>query len=105
LCQIKTLSPWEEDLYQGLIPVPSDEEVGVWREVIIPFETFHLTFRGYLEDPNVPFDGRDIKHIGFMMAERKPGPFHLEVESVSACHKDREVTRYSGLRKRYQSDM
>lgn len=105
MCQIKTLSPWEEDLYQGLIPVPSDEEVGVWREVVIPYEAFHLTFRGYIEEPNISFDGRDIKHIGFMMAERKPGDFHLEIEHVWACRRETEAKRYTGLRKQYQKEL
>lgn len=100
LCQLKTLSPFEEDLYQGLIPVPADDEVDKWREVLIPFEKFHLTYRGYIEEPNIPFDGRSLKHIGFMIAERKDGPFKMEVEHVSACHVDSlPQKRYTGLDK------
>ena len=92
-------------MYQGIIPVPSDDQVNEWREVVIPFDQFHLTFRGYLEEPCVPFDGRDVKHIGFMMAERKSGPFRMEVDHVSVCQSTRlKSRRYTGLHKHYEDD-
>jgi hypothetical protein len=91
------LGPWEDDLYQGIIPIPPDEQVGEWRDVVIPFEDFHLTYRGYLETPRIPFDGRNIKHIGLMMAERKAGPFKCEVESISAIKRVATSKRYTGL--------
>ena len=50
-----------------------------------------------MESPNMPFDGRDIQHFGFMMAERKSGPFKLEIESISACKKGAVASRYTGL--------
>ena len=84
-------------MYQGIIPVPTDEEVGQWRDVMIPFEEFHLTYRGYLETPRVPFDGRNIKHIGIMMAERKAGPFKCEMEHISAVKRVAISKRYTGL--------
>lgn len=77
--------------------MPSDEEVGQWRDVIIPFDQFHLTYRGYLEEPCLPFDGRDLKHVGIMMAERKPGPFKIEVEHISVCRSTRVGRRYTGI--------
>jgi hypothetical protein len=37
---------FEEDLYQAIIPVAKPEEVGQFREVLIPFDAFSLTHRG-----------------------------------------------------------
>lgn len=84
-------------MYQAIIPVPKDEEVDQWREVILPYSEFYLTFKGYVEEPKVPLDGRNIKHVGFMMAERKPGPFKLEIASIEGCKKNSFSKRYTGL--------
>lgn len=84
-------------MYQGIIPIPQESEVGQWRNVVIPFDSFYLTYRGYLEEPRMPFDGRNIKHFGFMMAERQDGPFKIEIEDVSVCKASRSFARYTGL--------
>lgn len=45
----------------------------------------------------MPFDGRDIQHLGIMMAERKAGPFQLEIEFIAACKQAANLKRYTAL--------
>ncbi len=56
---------------------------GEWIEVEVPFESLEQSWRGQeLED--FPFDPARIEMIGFILADKKTGPFRLEVEWVKA---------------------
>jgi len=79
VANIKTESNLEEDLYQAVF-VPSPAK---WTNVIIPFDEFILTFRGKVEYPPFKLIPERIKSFGIMMAQRKEGPFHLEIENIS----------------------
>eukprot|EP01122_Echinamoeba_exundans_P017737 TRINITY_DN966_c0_g1_i1.p1 TRINITY_DN966_c0_g1~~TRINITY_DN966_c0_g1_i1.p1 ORF type:complete len:142 (+),score=21.84 TRINITY_DN966_c0_g1_i1:2897-3322(+) len=80
VAQVKSDSPYEEDMYQYVIPAPKESEVNEWRDIFIPFEEFVLTSRGQIEDPQVPYDGRNTLHMGILSAQRKSGPFRFEIE-------------------------
>jgi hypothetical protein len=98
VAQIKSDSPYEEgtlsaarlfafspliraaDMYQYVIPAPKESEINEWRDIFIPFDEFVLTSRGQIEDPQVPFDGRNTLHMGVLSAQRKSGPFRFEIE-------------------------
>jgi len=56
---------------------------GQWTEVRIPFSELEPTFRGQtLQAP--PFDAGRIEEIGFLIADKQQGPFHLSVDWIKA---------------------
>jgi len=52
---------------------------GEWMEIRVPFAKLTPTFRGQdLEGP--PFEAAEVGSIGFLIADKKPGKFQLEVQ-------------------------
>lgn len=85
------------DMYQFVIPAPKEAEVNQWREVLLPFDGFILTSRGQIEDPQIPYDGRNTLNLGFLSAQRRQGPFRLEIEWIRAVRSEfiRNKKRYT----------
>jgi len=54
-----------------------------WVEVEIPFAELKQSFRG-LRLRNYPFDPGRIEMVGLMLADKRPGPFSIEVEWIQA---------------------
>jgi monofunctional biosynthetic peptidoglycan transglycosylase len=61
-----------------------DTQDGEWRTLRVPFASFRATFRGRQVPDVGPLVPDDIQQVGFMLADKKPGPFSLEVEFVRA---------------------
>jgi len=57
-------------------------EEGGWRTVQLPFDGFIPTFRGRTLNDIPPVDPREIKSIGFMIADRQEGPFRLDIRAI-----------------------
>jgi len=58
-------------------------EKGAWVERKIPFDTLRQSYRGRtLED--YPFDPGRVESVGFLIADKKAGPFRLKVEWIAA---------------------
>ncbi len=57
---------------------------GEWTEVHVPFASFRPTFRGRTPRGAGPLDPARIHQIGFMIADKQPGPFQLEIDRVLA---------------------
>jgi NADH dehydrogenase [ubiquinone] 1 alpha subcomplex assembly factor 1 len=55
---------------------------GEWIEVAIPVERFEATSFGEVVRGAGPVDPRSVTSIGFLLAEKRPGPFVLEVAWV-----------------------
>ena len=55
---------------------------GEWRSLEIPFTLFEPVFRGRPVPEAGPLDPAAVVQIGFLLADRKPGPFHLEVNRL-----------------------
>lgn len=55
---------------------------GEWTAVRIPFDQFHPTFRGRTLSDAPPLDTSQIQQLGFMLADKKPGAFSLEIDFV-----------------------
>lgn len=55
---------------------------GEWTVARIPFHQFRPTFRGRMLTDVPPLDTSRIQQLAFMLADRKPGPFSLEIDSV-----------------------
>lgn len=61
-----------------------DTEEGVWKEIRLPFSTFQPSFRGYVPRGAGPLDTRQIRQLGFLIGDKKEGPFRLEIAWVKA---------------------
>jgi uncharacterized surface protein with fasciclin (FAS1) repeats len=66
--------------YRAFLPTTAGE----WQETSIPFEDFKLQAFGR-ELPVKPINPASIASAGFTIADKKEGPFSLEIESVKAA--------------------
>ena len=57
---------------------------GKWQEVRVPLNRFQATSFGRPVKDAAPVDPREVNSIGFLLADKKAGPFKLEVEWVKA---------------------
>ena len=64
--------------YRAPLPTSKDE----WTEVRVPLADFVPTSFGRQVQGMGPVDPSQISGLGFMLSDKKPGPFRLEVESV-----------------------
>jgi len=55
---------------------------GEWTSTRIPFSEFEPTFRGRILNDRPPLDPNRVSQLAFMLADKQPGPFRLEIESV-----------------------
>jgi hypothetical protein len=72
--------------------------LGPWRQVYVPFDSYVLTWRGYVELTELharvrqqqgqrsdsAVDLQRIVSLGLLMAQRRSGPFRLEIEWIRA---------------------
>jgi monofunctional biosynthetic peptidoglycan transglycosylase len=65
-----------------------------WTIVSVPFTRFEPTFRGRVLRDVEPLDTSRLQQLAFMVADKKEGPFRLEIEWVKAfARKDPEPNR------------
>ena len=57
---------------------------GEWQEVKVPLKKFQATSFGRPIRDAAPVDPGKVNSIGFLLADKKPGPFKLEVEWIMA---------------------
>jgi monofunctional biosynthetic peptidoglycan transglycosylase len=57
---------------------------GEWTEVRLPFADFEPTWRGRVLADAPPLDPARIRQIGFLLADKRPGPFSLEIDRLLA---------------------
>ena len=55
---------------------------GEWQIVELPYDRFAPVFRGRPVPDAGPVVAADIRQIGFMLADRTPGPFALEIRAI-----------------------
>ena len=60
-------------------------ERGTWTTVRVPFSALKASWRGMAL--KTAFDPAMIEQVGIILADKKPGAFALEVESISAFKK------------------
>jgi hypothetical protein len=60
---------------------------GQWVTVYIPFETMVATFRGF-QTGSGPLDPGTISSVGFMLSDKQPGEFALEVDWIRTVAED-----------------
>lgn len=52
---------------------------GEWQRVALPWHEFEAVFRGRRLEDAPPLDPETIQKVGLLIADRRPGPFRLEV--------------------------
>lgn len=53
-----------------------------WIEAELPFASFVPTYRGRILTDVEPLDPADIRQLGFLLADKKAGPFKLMVDRI-----------------------
>jgi len=61
-----------------------DTQPDTWMTIRVPFDEFVPVFRGRILRDVPPVEPQQIQQIGFMIADKKSGPFQLEIESIQA---------------------
>lgn len=62
-----------------------DTEAGRWQEIRLPLKAFQATWFGRLQ-PNAPeIEGAGIRSLGFTLADKKAGPFKLDVDWIGTA--------------------
>lgn len=59
-----------------------DTREGEWLEITLPFSEFVPTFRGRTLSDQPPLDRSRIQQVAFMLADKNPGTFSLEIDYV-----------------------
>jgi NADH dehydrogenase [ubiquinone] 1 alpha subcomplex assembly factor 1 len=62
---------------------PVQTRPGEWIEVGVPLDQFEATSFGRVVRGAGPVDPRSVTSIGFLLAEKRPGPFVLEVAWIA----------------------
>jgi len=73
-----------------------DTSPGEWMEIDLLFEEFRPTFRGRVPPGSGPLDPARIQQIGFLIGDKKEGPFKLEIAWVGALVQDASQTPEDG---------
>ena len=69
--------------YRAEVPTRKDE----WIEVRLPLDRFEATLFGRLVPDAGPVDPKEVNALGFLLGDKKAGPFRLEVEWIKAARK------------------
>ncbi len=64
--------------YRATVPTKKDE----WIEVKVPLDKFEATSFGRVVKDAGPVDPKEINSLGFMLSDKKAGPFKLEIKSI-----------------------
>lgn len=62
---------------------PLKTRAGEWIEVRMPLDSFEATSFGQVQRGMGPVDPQSVTAIGFLVAEKTPGPFALEVAWIT----------------------
>lgn len=73
--------------YRAPLPTKRDE----WTEVSVPLDEFIPTSFGNRVQGMGPVEPDQINSLGFMLSDKKPGPFKLEVDWVKITPADKDV--------------
>jgi monofunctional biosynthetic peptidoglycan transglycosylase len=65
---------------------------GEWQEIFLPFTGFEATSFGRVLPDAPPLEPAKIRSFGFILADKNPGPFRLEVDFIRAETREPEAT-------------
>ena len=61
-----------------------DTKAGEWQEIDLPLENFEASFRGRVLGDYPALEGEKVVTVGFLLADKNPGGFQLEVDWIKA---------------------
>ncbi len=70
--------------YRATVKTKKDE----WIEVTLPLDKFEATSFGRVVKDAGPVDPAEVKALGFLLGDKKTGPFKLEVEWIKVVRGD-----------------
>jgi len=85
----------QDDGFDGVAWRAEFSTDGNWQTVNLVFEEFVPVFRGRQVPDAGPVAPAAIRQIGFMLADRKPGPFALEIRSITFTENSGDQTSIS----------
>jgi monofunctional biosynthetic peptidoglycan transglycosylase len=85
--RIRTTTAYDGPSYQATFQA----EKGAWVEIDLPFAGFAAAFRGRPLPDYPALDPEKIATMGFLIAEKQAGPFHLEIGWIKAYRIDDSV--------------
>jgi NADH dehydrogenase [ubiquinone] 1 alpha subcomplex assembly factor 1 len=72
-----------EDMFQCFIYTKKiEEQSNDWQEILVNFEDFIFTYKGFVQTDQAPLPKDRIQKIGILLADKQSGPFKLELESI-----------------------
>lgn len=77
--RIRTTATGREIAYNSFF----ETQKGAWSTVYLPFDTMVPTYRGF-QTGSGPIDPSTISSLGFMLSDKQPGEFSLQVDWIRA---------------------
>ena len=59
-----------------------ETEADTWLEIVVPLSAFQAQWRGRRVPRAPALEATDIRSVGFMLADKSPGPFRLDVAHI-----------------------
>jgi len=78
--RLRTDQLFDDGAYRALFQPPAGE----WQRVVLPWHDFEAVFRGRRLVDAPSLDPGAIQQLGFLIADKRPGPFRLEVAWLAA---------------------
>ena len=69
--------------YQHVFETRADQ----WTEVALPLAEFTARWRGRLVDSAPTLRALDVRSVGFLLADKAPGPFRLDVAQIRSMNR------------------
>lgn len=73
--RLRTNQLFEGAAYRALFQPPTGE----WQRLALPWHAFEAVFRGRRLEDAPPLDPAALRQVGLLIADRRSGPFRLEV--------------------------
>ena len=80
----------QSDQFDGIAWRKSFMTNGEWQEIEIPLDVFEPVWRGRIVPEAGPVMASGIRQIGFLLADKKEGPFSLEIDSIEFIALDKQ---------------
>lgn len=77
--RVRTTEAFDGPIYRLHFDTIEDE----WKEIELPLADFEASFRGRVLTGRPPLAGKDVVTVGFLLADKKAGPFRLEVDWIA----------------------
>jgi monofunctional biosynthetic peptidoglycan transglycosylase len=72
----------QDDRFDGIAWRAEFTTSGDWQTIVLSFDQFIPVFRGRQVPDAGPVEPAAIRQIGFMLADKTPGSFSLEIRSI-----------------------